>query len=247
MKKISLALLISLNGFMAFAQTTTPLESDWEKKLFISEYALPLLMEAAIAHAPELQNADATNLIAVEQRKVIRKNFYSGFSLNSAYQYGTLRNWGSTTEPISSLNAFNQPIQAQYFAGFSIALPLGQLLSRHNLTKIQDLTISQTVENRKIVERSIRQLVITRYQAMVLAKGQLELHQEAFQSAVVSQEIANRQFKRGSILIDAMSTVQQTYTTAAVALQSAKVNYETSLLMMEETIGTKITDLIQSK
>jgi outer membrane protein TolC len=248
MKKLSLAIFMALHGLVAFAQTSPPQANEWEKKLFISEYALPLLIEAAIANAPELQNAEAMKQVAQEQRKIVQKNFYSNFSINSAYQYGSFANFGALgPDQKSNFNAFNLPVRSQYFAGLSLALPLGQLLSRHHQIKIQDLTISQAEGNKEIAERTIRQNVIVMYQNIVLAKAQLELQQEAYQTAVVSNELASKQFRNGSILIDAMSTVQQAYSTTAVALQSAKVNYETSILMMEEVIGTKIIDLIQSK
>ncbi|WP_187261798.1 TolC family protein [Pontibacter beigongshangensis] len=248
MKKISLAILLVLHGMLAIAQTDpAPGASDWEKKLFISEYAIPLLIEAAITNSPELENAEATRQSAQEQRKITKKAFFSNFSLNSGYTYGTWNNFNINGEAVNSLNAFDAPLRARYNMGISMSLPLGQLVSRHNQLKIQDLTIAQVDANKRITERGIRQQVITLYQTLVLAKSQLELQQQAYQSAVISHELAEKQFRSGEIQIDVMSNVQQTYTSMTGALQSAKVNYETTLLMLEETIGTRIIDLIQSK
>ncbi|MFT2008999.1 TolC family protein [Pontibacter sp. 13R65] len=247
MRKISLAILLVLQGIFAFAQTDAALSPDWEKKLFNSEYALSILIDAALANAAELEHADAGKLMALEQKKIIKKRFYSGFALTSSYQYGTWNNFGWAGEPVNSFNAFNSPLRANYSLGFNVSLPLGELLSRHNTIKQQDLAIAQVEAGRKLTEREIRQRVITMYQSLVLAKAQLELHQQSFQSAVVSHELAEKQFKSGEIMIDVMSNVQQNYTNTAVALQSAKINYETNLLMMEETIGVRIIDLIQIK
>ncbi|WP_165864881.1 TolC family protein [Rufibacter latericius] len=247
MKKLSLALFLALYGLVASAQTAPAKGADWEKKLFNSEYALPILIETAIANSAELENAEAAKLASIEQKKIIRKNFYSGFSINSSYTYGSMNNWNSNGEPVNSFNAFDAPLRARYSMGFSMSLPLGQLLSRHNTLKNQDLAITQVEGSRKLAERAVRMRVITLYQNLVLAKSQLELQQQAYQTAVVSQELAKKQFKSGEIMIDAMSNVQQAYTSTATALQTAKVNYETQLLMMEETIGTRIIDLIQSK
>ncbi|MBC3538552.1 TolC family protein [Rufibacter sediminis] len=247
MKKLSLALLMAFYGLVASAQTAPAKEAEWEKKLFNSEYALPILIETAITNSIELENAEAAKLAAIEQRKIVRKNFYSGFSINSSYTYGSMNNWSTNGEPVNSFNAFDAPLRARYNAGFSMSLPLGQLLSRHNTIKNQDLAIAQVEGSKKLAERAVRMRVITLYQNLVLAKSQLELQQEAYQTAVVSLQLAKRQFKSGEILIDAMSNVQQAYTSTATALQTAKVNYETQLLMMEETIGTRLIDLIQSK
>ena len=247
MKKLSLAILLALNGLMAVAQTDTKQGGEWEKKLFNSEYALPILIEAALGNAAELENADAAKLMAQEERKVIRKNFYSNFALTSAYQYGTWEQFGLAGEPVNSFNAFDSPLQARYTMGFTMALPLGQLLSRHNLIKKQDMAIAQVEGTRKLAEKQVRQQVITLYQNMVLAKSQLELQQQAYQTAVVTNKLAEKQFKSGDILIDAMSTVQQAHTNSAAALRTAKINYETTLMMMEERIGTRLIDLIKSK
>ncbi|WP_205499815.1 TolC family protein [Rufibacter psychrotolerans] len=247
MKKFTLAVLLAFQGMLVLAQSDPKQAADWEKKLFVSEYALPLLTQAAIANATELENADAVRLQAIEQRKIIRKNFYSGFSINSAYTYGSMNAWSLNGEPINSFNAFDAPLRARYNMGLSMSLPLGQLLSRHNQIKSQDLAIAQAEGNRKLAERAVRQRVITLYQNLVLAKSQLELQQQAYQSAVVTHKLAEKQFKSGEIQIDAMSNVQQAYTNSAVALKQAKVNYETQLLMMEETIGKRLIDLIQSK
>ncbi|KAA3436766.1 TolC family protein [Rufibacter hautae] len=247
MKKISLALLLTLYGLVASAQTAPSKGADWEKKLFNSEYALPILIETALANAPELENADAARLASMEQRKIIRKNFYSGFSINSSYTYGSMNNWNTNGEPVNSFNAFDAPLRARYTMGLSMSLPLGQLLSRHNTIKNQDLAVIQAEGSKKLTEKAVRMRVINLYQNLKMAKNQLELQQQAYQTAVVSQEIAKKQFKSGEIMIDAMSNVQQAHTSAATALQTAKVNYETQLLMMEETIGTRLIDLIQSK
>ncbi|WP_187270217.1 TolC family protein [Pontibacter qinzhouensis] len=247
MKKISLAILLVLHGMFAFAQADTAFSPDWEKKLFNSEFALPILIDAALKNAAELEHADAGKLMALEQKKILKKRFYSGFALTSSYQYGTWNNFGWGGEPVNSFNAFDAPLRANYSVGFNVALPLGELLSRHNTIKQQDLAIAQVEAGRKLTEREIRQRVITMYQSIVLAKSQLELHQQAYQSAVVGNELAEKQFKAGEIMIDVMSTVQQNYTTTAVALESARINYETNLLMMEETIGMSIIDLIQIK
>ncbi|WP_207432159.1 TolC family protein [Sabulibacter ruber] len=248
MKKITLAILLAFQGMLVMAQSGTTQEAtDWEKKLFNSEYALPILTEAAITNAAELENADAAKLQAIEQKKIIRKNFYSGFSINSAYTYGSLGNYNLNGEPINSFNAFDAPLRARYNVGLSMSLPLGQLLSRHNLIKNQELAIAQAEGSRKLAERAVRQRVITLYQNLVLAKSQLELQQQAYQSAVVTHKLAEKQFKSGEIQIDAMSTVQQAFTSSSAALKQAKVNYETQLLLMEDTIGMRLIDLIQSK
>ncbi|GGK56735.1 TolC family protein [Rufibacter glacialis] len=247
MKKTFLVLFLALAYSVAFAQTDPKQGAEWEKKLFNSEYALPILIETALLNSAELENSEAAKLMAQEERKVIRKNFYSGFALNSAYQYGTWEQFGLAGEPVNSFNAFDSPLQARYTMGVTMSLPLGQLLSRHNLIKKQDLAIAQVETTRKLAEKQIRHQVITLYQNMVLAKSQLELQQQAYQSAVVTNKLAEKQFKSGDILIDAMSAVQQAHTTTAAALQTAKVNYETTLMMMEERIGARLIDLIKSK
>lgn len=216
---------------------------SWQEKFFQhSEQVLPLLIQQALKASPEMENNAAQRQIAFENIKITKKSIISGFSVGGGYVYGTRIGFGDFNQ--GGLNPFGQPAQGMYNVGFNVGLPLGQLVSRHNEIRIQELNLQQTEALGKLQERETRATVIQLYQDIVMAKAELELRQEALQSANIHLRMAEKQLASRVIQITEMARINEMYSAAAIGHGTAKVRYETSFLMMEELIGMRISDIM---
>lgn len=248
MKKITLAFILILQAFAVYAQTPAPAQQTWEEKFFGNpEVVLPRLIESAVNYSSQLENLDAVKEGAIEERKIIQKRIYSNFSLGSSYQYGTIGNFFNPTGDPNGLNSGRVVARPRYTVGVNVNFPLGQMLSRHNELRQQDMQLKQVDATRKTAEREIRQLVIQLYQELQLAKTTLENQQDFLQSALVTRELAARRFKSGQLPLEEQMAATEYYSRALLAKEEAQNRYETQLLILEETIGMSIIDLINTK
>jgi outer membrane protein TolC len=247
MKQITLLFLLLLAFLGAHGQNPTATEEEWQEKFFKADEALPLLMEAAIKYSTEIEKLNLTKEIAQEDLKIQRKEILSGIGLGSGYTYGTRLGLGIDNPQQNTFNAFVLPVQAQYNVGLMVSLPISQVLNRGSQINKRKMMIMQAEADRKGVEKQIRQLVINLYQEIVMAKAQLKLHQEAYQSASIHYKLAEKQFEKGGISLPEMAKISETYNGAASARGTSQVKYATVILMMEELIGMKLYELMNVK
>ncbi|MGV3641647.1 MAG: TolC family protein [Adhaeribacter sp.] len=247
MKQLSLLLSLLLAFGQAQSQDSLSAKTgaDWEEKFFQAEATLPLLMEAAITYSPEIEKLDLSKAMAGEDLKIKRRDILSGIALGTGYTYGSRVGLATPEGPQQNqLNAFVLPAQAQYNVGVMLSLPITQVLNRNQELNKQKMSLQQAEADRKLKERQLRHVVISLYQDIVLAKAQLKLHQEAFQTAHIHFKLAEKQFETGELLLSEMAKINETYSAAAIAHGTAKIKYATSFLLMEEMIGMKIYDLM---
>jgi outer membrane protein TolC len=251
MKHLPLLILLLLAFFGAYGQDTTTTKTRdeaWQADFFKAEETLPLLMAAAIKYSAEMEKMDLARNISQEDLKIKRKEILSGIGLGSGYTYGSRIGLGTGDSPQqNSLNAFVLPAQAQYNIGVMVSLPISLLLNRGNELNKQKMTLLQADADRKIKERQIRQLVIALYQDIVLARAQLKLHEEAYQTINIHFKLAEKQFEKGEIQLSEMAKISESYSGAATAQGTSQVKYATAFLIMEELIGRKIQDLMTQK
>lgn len=249
MKKIALSLILALHVFALYAQTPAPKQATWEDQLFGNpDVMLPRLIDAAVRYSSQLENLEAIKEGALEERKIIQKRIYSNFSLSSSYQYGTIGNfYGTTIDPVTGLNEPRRAARPRYTVGVNVNFPLGQLLSRHNELRQQDMQLKQVDANRKTTEREIRRMVIQMYQELQLSRTTLQNQQEFLQSAMITRDLAGRRFKNGQLPLEEQISATEYHSRAVLAKEEAQNRYETQLLILEEIIGMSLIDLINSK
>lgn len=250
MRQAAILLLLVFAFLPAKSQDSTRTEGEeaWQDKFFQAEEILPLLMEAAIGYSAEIERVDLGRNIAREDLKIKQKEIFSGIGLGSGYTYGTRIGLGAgETQQQNQLNAFVLPAQAQYNVGVMVSVPISHVLNRGNELSKQKMVVQQAEADRKIKERQLRQLVISLYQEIVMARAQVKLHQEAYQTINIHHKLAEKQFEKGEITLAEMAKISETYAAAATAQGTSQVRYATAFLMMEELIGKKIKDLMTRK
>jgi outer membrane protein TolC len=250
MYRILLSFALVMHTLAAFGQGTAKSVENWQEKFFqSSEVVLPILIDAAIKYSAQIENLDAAKQIALANQSIERKRILSGLSIGSSYSYGSVYNLVDPTgaRPVGGVNPFNLPTQSLYNVGAQAGISLFSLLGRRYDLQKQVLLLKQADVNRKLGEREIRRNTINLYQEIVLAKAEQEISQESYQLADLRFKLAEKQFAKQEIEVDKMVTVQEFYARARTVREAARIKYETAFLMMEELIGMKVIDLMNSK
>ncbi len=240
--------MICLSGTPSFGQVTEQIfEPGWQERFFDNtEEIIPLLVQQAMESAPELAHNEAAQQIAIENKEIARKEISSGLAFGGGYRYGTLINLVGTDAAggAASVNPFAIPAVGLYNIGFTASLPLDRIISRKNKINVQEMNLVQAKAQEKIEVRLLREKVILLYQEIAVAKAELELRQEALQSANIHYQMAEKQLHDGEILITDMARINEIYSAAAIGHGTAKVRYQTSFMMLEELIDMRIVDFM---
>lgn len=242
-----LALALVLPGGSTLAQTTSnpdPVPA-WQTTFFESpSVAIPLLTAAVIRYSAQIKLLDIEKLIAKQELQVTKKNIVSGIAGGGTYSYG---NQGGIGTPVpGNPTQFNTYNASRYSAGGSLAISLAQLLSRHNLINRDKLNLQRTEATRQDREDQIKQSVIQLYQNVLLAKKLLGLQQESYVTVQSTYRLTEKQFRAGQVALPDFSLITGQLNSSAVALETARNQYETSFMLLEALTGTKISTIMSA-
>ncbi|MDJ1467839.1 TolC family protein [Cytophagaceae bacterium DM2B3-1] len=253
MKKLLLLLFLSTLTLSAlYAQSTGTeyvADSIWQKKLFESpDKILPVLIEAALQHAPEVEIELAEKEIVNQDAIIARKALLSGVSLVSAYNYGTAGNLSVTESTINNpVNSFTTAKSSRYTVGVNLSLPLDKVFTRGNQLKKKQIELHQTELNQKIKENDIRKEVMGLYQELVLTNRILLLSNESLNSMQIHKKMAEKEFVEGEIPVSEIVRVSEMYTKAAVSNEEVKSKLKSMYLLLEQRVGVKLSELLIGK
>jgi outer membrane protein TolC len=240
---LTIALIIFLpllsHGQDASIQDLSPIERFFQ----FPDLAIERLIDSALARSNAVQALVLDKNILAEDLKLARKDIFSNLSLVSDYLYGNLGtiafNEGGPAIGVGT------ELASRYTGGVRLSLPLDRLTSRHNRINRVEYLIKQADFVQKSREDEIRQLVINMYQEVVLAKRMLDVHTDAKESVNINRQMAERNFREGQIPMTELTEIIQSYTRINIEYQTSYTYYETSLRLLEEVAGVKITELMK--
>lgn len=244
MRKLWFCLAFSLHATLALSQQTNSAPPEtWQTVFFeMPTKALPLLTKAAIEHSAQLNALEVEKSINQLDVKLTKQKILDAVSFGGSYTYGNLSSV-ALADPLNS-NQFNTFSSSRYSTGVLLALPLGQIVGRGNQIRKEELNLRHTEAVRQDREDQIRQQLISLYQNVLLARKLLTIQQDAYVTVQTRYDLAERQFRQGQMLLADYSQAATTLTAAAVAQEAARNQYNTSFMLLEEVVGTKISSLM---
>lgn len=247
MKKLTLTMVLVMHVLLAYSQQE-PETIGTRMDIFFNspDVALPLLFNAATEHAVELERLDAQIQISQEEIKLSKRQILSGINVGGGYNYGSRFRYSENEQVSSPWNPFILPVQANYNVGVNVGIPLLSIINRRSEIKKRMLVLEQVESDVKLTQREIRQEIIMMYQELVLAKKIMENAQDAYQSASISKQIAEKRFSQGELQVDEQMQIIDMHSKAALAVEQAKSTYLTNYILLEERIGITIQNLMNN-
>lgn len=248
MKKLLSGLVLALHASLALGQTKPAPADGWQTTFFESSTtALPLLITAAMQHSPQLRGLEVEKSINQEEIKLTRKNILSSVAVSAGYTYGNLISIGNGTIGGGGGSGFDIPSTGRYSTGVSLSLPIEQLASRGNRIHRGELLLERTETERQGRIDLLRQQVIQLYQNVVLARKVLTLRQDALVNVRTTYQLSERQFRQGQLALPAFAEASSQLTEITIAQESARNQYDTAFMLLEETVGAKISTLMTNR
>lgn len=214
----------------------------WQTVFFESPaVALPLLTAAVLKHSAQLRSLEINKTIGLEDLKITRKNILNAVSVGTNYNYGSLVNIAGVSGPGTQLATTGE---GRYSVNVGLGLSVGQLATRGNQMQKERLNVQRNEEQRQSLEDQLRQQVIPLYQNVRLARRLLTLQQEAYVTVQTNFRLSERQFRQGQLALPDFAQATGQVNAASVAQETARSQYETAFMALEELAGAKISTLI---
>jgi outer membrane protein TolC len=206
-----------------------------------SDKLLPLLIDSAIKHNPEVKRVDNSIGLAEENLKMSKNNIYNALSLFSSYHYGTTGNL--TSGQVSTITL----TQSSYYTmGVGVQLPLTHIISRKSLIRSGEYQVKMAKSEKDGAEEYIKQEVIRVYQELKLAHKLVTVSSEGKQSASINYKMAEKQFLQGDINVTELSRVQDISNKSNIEFETYVNRFQTAWLQLEAFTGVNLSNLIFS-
>lgn len=250
-KKLLSTLLLLLCAPLAWAQdqpatATATAAGEWQSTFFDSPtVALPLLIAAAVQHSAQLKALDSEQSMSEQDVKITKKGILGLVNAGANYSYGNLA--GVALADPSNPSQFTTFSSGRYSTGVGLSIPLDRVTTQGNLVKRAKLNLERNKSLRQERENQIRQQIVQAYQNLLLARKILTIRQEASVTAQTSYKLAEKQFRQGQMPLTDFTAASTQLTEVAVAETGARSVYETSFMLLEEIVGTKISTLMTTR
>ncbi|MBO2008258.1 TolC family protein [Hymenobacter negativus] len=246
-KKLLGSFVLTLHTAVAFGQNKpAPANEGWQTVFFESPaMALPLLMNAAIQHSAALKAMEIEKSIGQQEVKIAKKSILSGVALGAGYTYGNLTSI-ALADP-GNPNQFATYSSGRYSTGVTVSLPIDRIVTQGNLVKKQVLSVDRTEAMRQEQENQLRQRIISLYQNVLLARKVLNLRQESYVTVQTTYRLAEKQFRQGQMTLTELSSANAQLNDMSVAQETARNQYDTAFLLLEEVVGAQISTLMTAK
>ncbi|GAA4048124.1 hypothetical protein GCM10022409_38120 [Hymenobacter glaciei] len=235
--------MLALHSSLALGQAQPASADAWQSVFFNSPAtALPLLTAAAVKHSADLQALEIDKSLGEQNLLLARKAILNSVGVGAGYTYGNQTSIGVNNP--QDPNQFGTFSAGRYSVGVNFSLPVGQVVSRGHLIKKEELSIQRSEAVRRERENLLRQQLIPLYQNVLLARKVLTLQQEAYVNTLTGHQLAEKQFRQGQLSLQEFSATGSQLTSVSVAQETARTQYDTAFLLLEEVVGAKIPTLM---
>ena len=220
------------------------LAEPWQTVFFESpSVALPLLTAAIIKRSVQLESLELNKALDRQDLQITKEGILGALSVGTNYNYGSLVTIGNNTVG-PGLPPLGTTGDGRYSVSVGLGLSLGQIVSRGNQIQRAQLNLQRSELHRKALEDQLRQQVIPLYQNVRLARKLLVLQQDAYVTVQTNFRLSERQFRQGQLSLPDFAQASAQVNSASVAQETARNQYETAFMALEEMAGTKISTLM---
>jgi outer membrane protein TolC len=205
----------------------------------ISERLLPLsaLMDSAALHSPMLKFYNADILINELKVKSEKRDWMRHLGVEAGVKYGLLDNVVFSSYFGANMNNFNS--ETRYSIGAYLRIPIGSVLDK-SAVKMSEQEIVKAEQLFERTLQELRQLVIIQYNNLIKSHRSLIVRSNLVATYEAQMLRAEKDFTEGNIDVSEYARLNEMYTTSILNLEENKVEFNTALQILQETVGVKI-------
>ncbi|SNZ01271.1 Outer membrane efflux protein [Flagellimonas pacifica] len=203
---------------------------------------LDSLIGLAHGNSPELKYRDADQKYWKARQRLAQTRWLDYFYLEAVYSYGVFDNLTASQlsgAPQASQTLFSTK-QDRYTFGPSLKIPISAILNRKNTIRSAKAEAERSVYEKEIDKAQLRELVITRYNALIKAHRLLFVYGSIVDTYKIQSLRAETEYKNGIISVPEYTRLTQMLNEAIVAHEAQKSELSLAILLLEEVVGIKL-------
>lgn len=198
---------------------------------------LDTLMARAIANSPELRGQDALINSRKATLRYQNRTWLKMFQPIAGVSYGTGTIIASVDDGSgASVNLANQQ-NLLYNVGITVRFTAEDFFNRGPKSDILEWEIEKLHHDRDVQIRLIRERVIMRYEALLMAAEVAVIKAKQWQTNLVNQELSERYFHSGDMSYADYNGVLGDQLAAEIQFINAKSSFQTQYLLLREIVG----------
>ncbi len=201
---------------------------------------LSALIDSAIANNPGIKSADLQIKVKQYKLSMDKALWTKNLGLQTDVRYGTFDVFSTNTsvgQNPSTQSTLNS--QFNYGVGGFIKIPIYEALSRKDMIRSDKLEIEQTQNLLQSQRDEIRQLVITRYNDLILRHKVFVIKTKYAETIKINMQLAEKEFQNGVLNLDTYSRVCDTYARSEADFEGVKMDFQTAYMTFEVIVGMK--------
>jgi outer membrane protein TolC len=200
------------------------------------------IVSIAVQRSPYIKVEDANVKARGQAIHIVKKDWQKDIQAFGNYAYGDQKfaiSYGDYDRQTNFLNG--------YRVGVNVSIPLFDITARHNRIKLSKAELEMARGNRERVEQELKRQIAAEYNNLLAAQKLLKIRSEGLQSAQLVYQMAEKQFKEGTIYLEDYSSVSNMLFMAESNYEIARKDYNTVYKQFEYLIGVSISSLIKQK
>lgn len=199
------------------------------------------LIDSAIVHDPYVRFRDLQVVVNQCKLKAEQSYWLRNLGVQSDVRYGTFNNFSTNTAEGQNPDIFaTQTSQMNWGIGAFIKFPIIDIVNRKNLVTLAQTEIEQAESMSRLQKNEIRQLVIKQYNELVLKQNILKIKAKYLALINTNVMMIEKEFQNGVVAISEYTRVMGIYTSAESDFETARVEFLTAYMLLEEIVGFKL-------
>ena len=211
-------------------------------KIEIESVLPPLgnLIDSAVSHNPYVRFRDLQIIVNKCKYNADRSQWLRNVGVQTDIRRGTFDNFSTNTSEGQNPSLLaTRSSQTNYGIGAYIKFPIYDFVNRKNQMNLSKTELEQAERMAEVQRDEVRQLVIRQYQELILNQKLIRNKSKYFETAKVSMAMAEKEFQNGVIPVGEYSRISEIVNRADDDFETARINFITSYLILEEIVGVK--------
>ena len=201
---------------------------------------LETIIDSAIAKNPYVKFRDLQITVNSYKLKSDRADWTRDIGFQTDVRYGTFDNFASNVvQGQNPALTSTKNTQTNYGIGAYIRIPFYDFINRKNQIKLAKAEIDQAQSFSQVQRNELRQLVIRQYNELIVKQRLLKIKIKYTETSRIHMEMVEKEFINGTISLTEYSSLSEIASRAESELESAKMDFRTAYMILEEIAGMK--------
>jgi outer membrane protein TolC len=201
---------------------------------------LQALIDSAISKNPTVKSREMEVKILEHKLKSERVKWSENVGFQTDVRYGTFNNFSTNTAEGQTPNLLaTQTSQMNYGVGAYIKMPLFDFLDYKHMIGAAKAEVEKAAHLTEEQKEVIRLLVIKQYQELILKQRLLKISSKFLETTKINMAMAEKEFQNNVIAVGEFTRLSGIYSSAEADFETAKIEFKTSLMVLEEITKTK--------